>query len=41
VYAQDVEIVDDEELREQFVLKAQAGLLRNSMSKVNVKKGSG
>lgn len=41
VYAQDVEIVDDEELREQFVLKAQAGLLRNSATKMNVKKGSG
>jgi hypothetical protein len=41
VYAQDVEIVDDEELRGQFVLKAQAGLLRNSAVKINVKKGSG
>jgi len=31
VYAQDVEIVDDEELREEFVEKARAGLGRNML----------
>ncbi|HXH31880.1 MAG TPA: WYL domain-containing protein [Bacteriovoracaceae bacterium] len=34
VYAQDVEIVDDEKLREEFVKKAEAGLHRNRSSKV-------
>jgi predicted DNA-binding transcriptional regulator YafY len=34
VYAQDIEIVDDEELKEAFVNKAQAGLLRNQISKI-------
>ncbi len=32
MYAQDIEIVDDEELKEAFINKAQAGLLRNSIS---------
>lgn len=30
VYAQDIEIVDDEELRQAFIEKANAGLLRNT-----------
>lgn len=34
VYAQDIEIVDDEELKEAFINKAQAGLLRNQVSKL-------
>lgn len=33
VYAQDIEIVDDEELKQAFVEKAQAGILRNALSK--------
>lgn len=35
VYAQDIEIVDDEKLREEFVKKAQAGLKRNTLKKVS------
>ncbi len=36
VYAQDIEIVDDEELKEAFINKAQAGLLRNQLSKIKI-----
>ena len=36
VYAQDIEIVDDEELKDAFVNKAQAGLLRNQISKIKL-----
>lgn len=36
VYAQDIEIVDDEFLREQFILKAQEGVLRNSGQKKRI-----
>jgi hypothetical protein len=36
VYAQDVEIVDDEELREEFVEKAMAGLGRNQGSRIKM-----
>ncbi|MES2528699.1 MAG: WYL domain-containing protein [Bdellovibrionota bacterium] len=36
VYAQDIEIVDDESLKEAFVNKAQAGLLRNQISKIKL-----
>ncbi|WPU66529.1 WYL domain-containing protein [Peredibacter starrii] len=32
VYAQDIEIVDNEELRNEFVIKAQQGLLRNKLA---------
>lgn len=34
VYAQDIEIVDDEELTKAFVEKAQAGLLRNQIARL-------
>ncbi len=34
MYAQDIEIVDDEELKEAFINKAQAGLLRDQVSKI-------
>lgn len=36
VYAQDIEIVDDEGLKEAFIEKAQAGLLRNHASKLKL-----
>ena len=36
VYAQDIEIVDDEELTKAFVEKAQTGLLRNVVSKIKI-----